>query len=455
MKFFKIKDIFSLVYPIRILGVTFIGVAITLSLIYFDGREISYWYLIVPVIWPHIAQVLTINSKKPKKQEYRNFLVDSLISGGFSNLFSFSLWPALTLIGMASINGLTMGGILFFVKSFVAIGLGYLAIGFFNGFAFIPDTSLESSLISFGFISVYVGFIALLNYLNGSRALKMSKQFKLANQEIAAKNQQLEKVATQLSKYLSPQVYNMIFTGEKEVKIESSRKKLTIFFSDIIGFTDASDRMESEELTKLLNNYLNEMSKIALEYGGTIDKYIGDSIMIFFGDPESMGEKEDALRCVRMAIAMREHMESLRQKWYDEGITNLLHLRMGITTGFCTIGNFGSDDRMDYTIIGSQVNLANRLESQAEKDQILVSSETYLLIKDEILCQPKDELTVKGFAYPIQTYQIVNYHHKNTLANDLISISDKGFDLNVNLNKIERQKAIRLLKKVLNNIDKL
>jgi adenylate cyclase len=103
-----------------------------------------------------------------------------------------------------------------------------------------------------------------------------------------------------------PQVYKSIFTGDKDVKIESYRKKLTVFFSDIQNFMMTTGSMESEALTSLLDEYLNEMSKIALEHGGTIDKYIGDAIMIFFGDPESKGNKEDALACVNMALAMRK-----------------------------------------------------------------------------------------------------------------------------------------------------
>ena len=103
------------------------------------------------------------------------------------------------------------------------------------------------------------------------------------------KKQMLESLASKLSKYLSPQIYKSIFSGEKNVEVASQRKKLTIFFSDIAGFTETTDILESEELTILLNQYLREMSSIALEHGATIDKFIGDAIMLFFGDPETRG----------------------------------------------------------------------------------------------------------------------------------------------------------------------
>src|SRR5687767_16007468 len=108
--------------------------------------------------------------------------------------------------------------------------------------------------------------------------------------------------------------------------------------------------MESEDLTQLLNHYLTEMSKIALQYGATIDKYVGDAIVMFFGDPESRGVREDALACVRMALAMQARIAELSPGWSDMGIEMPLSCRIGIHTGYCTVGNFGSEDRMDYTI---------------------------------------------------------------------------------------------------------
>ena len=124
--------------------------------------------------------------------------------------------------------------------------------------------------------------------------------------------------------------------------------------------------MESEELTNLLNEYLTEMSTIALDYGATIDKYIGDAIVAFFGDPETKGVKQDAQACVLMAIEMQRRMRTLEQQWRDAGVERPFRIRVGISTGFCTVGNFGSKDRMDYTIIGNEVNLAARLESSSE-----------------------------------------------------------------------------------------
>jgi adenylate cyclase len=232
------------------------------------------------------------------------------------------------------------------------------------------------------------------------------------------KSNALEQLSRQLAKYLSPQVYDSIFTGKQEVKVASSRKKLTIFFSDIAGFTETADRLESEELTQLLNHYLTEMSRIALDHGATIDKYVGDAIVIFFGDPETKGVKEDALACVKMAISMRKRMNDLQVIWRDSGIEKPLRVRMGIHTGFCTVGNFGSEDRMDYTIIGGAANIASRLESLATPGEILISYETFAHVKEQIACTEYGELEVKGVAYPVATYQVVDSHEVLERAQD-------------------------------------
>jgi class 3 adenylate cyclase len=226
--------------------------------------------------------------------------------------------------------------------------------------------------------------------------------------ELAEKSNTLEQLSNQLAKYLSPQVYDSIFSGKQEVKVASSRKKLTVFFSDIAGFTETADRLESEELTQLLNHYLTEMSRIALDHGATIDKYVGDAILIFFGDPETKGVKEDALACVKMAIAMRKRMYDLVDIWRESGIENPLQVRMGIHTDYCTVGNFGSEDRMDYTIIGGAVNTASRLETSATPGEILISYETFAHVKEQIHCEEHGEIEVRGIAYPVATYQVVD-----------------------------------------------
>ncbi len=267
-------------------------------------------------------------------------------------------------------------------------------------------------------------------------------------------HKKIEKLAVKLSKYLSPQVYDSIFSGKQNVKIEAYRKKLTVFFSDIKGFTELTDRLEPEVLSSLLNSYLNEMSKIALKYGGTIDKFVGDAILIFFGDPESKGDREDANACVLMALEMRERMKYLRKLWEDQGISKPLNIRIGINTGYCNVGNFGSEDRLDYTIIGGEVNLASRLESKADSGQILISHETYALIKKQIVCEKKEEINVKGIAHKIQTYQVIETEKDKKNKKNLFREEYDGFSLAFDLSRSEKKKVVSSLKRVLMDIEK-
>ncbi len=264
----------------------------------------------------------------------------------------------------------------------------------------------------------------------------------------------IENLTTKLSKYLSPQVYESIFSGKKNVKIEAYRKKLTVFFSDIKGFTELTDRLEPEELSYLLNSYLNEMSKIALKHGGTIDKFVGDAILIFFGDPETNGVKEDANACVLMALEMQDRMRFLRTIWKNEGISIPLEIRIGINTGYCNVGNFGSEDRLDYTIIGGEVNLASRLESNANVGQILISHETHELVKNQINCEKKEEINIKGLVYKVQTYEVIDSYKNNKNKQKIIKEEYSGFSLAVDLNNLKKEKVISSLKRALEKIEK-
>ena len=233
-------------------------------------------------------------------------------------------------------------------------------------------------------------------------------ELKRREESLAEKSTALEVLSGKLAKYLAPQVYNSIFTGRQDVRIASQRKKLTVCFTDIAGFTETADKMESEDLTQLLNHYLTEMSRIASVHGATIDKYVGDAILMFFGDPESRGVREDALACVTMALAMQRRMSELAQVWRDAGMETPLRCRIGIHTDYCTVGNFGSEDRMDYTIIGGAVNLASRLEHEAQPGTVLISYETFAQVKDEIHCEEQGRIQVRGIAYPVAIYRVVD-----------------------------------------------
>ena len=273
-----------------------------------------------------------------------------------------------------------------------------------------------------------------------------------ANQLVSEKNLALEVLSTKLSKYLSPQVYSSIFTGQRSVEIASVRKKLTIFFSDIVDFTATTDDLESEELTGLLNRYLTEMSKIALDHGATIDKYIGDAFLGFFGDPETRGVKQDATACVDMAVAMQRRMLDLQSEWRDAGLEKPFRLRIGVNTGYCTVGNFGSEDRMDYTIIGGEVNLASRLQSHAAPGSVLLSHETYSLVKELIVAEEQAPIQVKGFAKPVRNYKVLDQLDRRPGQGRMIQEEQDGMRIVLDLEKIDKTAALQALDGIISRL---
>jgi class 3 adenylate cyclase len=268
---------------------------------------------------------------------------------------------------------------------------------------------------------------------------------------LAERTEQLETLSTKLSKYLSPQVYASIFQGTQPVGIASNRKKLTIFFSDLVGFTETTETLESEELTAILNRYLNEMAGIALKYGATLDKYVGDAILAFFGDPETRGVAEDAKACVAMALEMQTRIAELDAEWRDMGHERPFQARMGINTGFCTVGNFGSQDRMDYTIIGAAVNLASRLEGAAHPGTILITHDTWSLVKDLVDAKETPSFKVKGIAQPIQAYEVLGL--SGAPSAKIIRRNADGLRVTIDLGRSDRDEAVRVLKELIGEID--
>ena len=170
--------------------------------------------------------------------------------------------------------------------------------------------------------------------------------------------------------------------------------------------------------------------------------------MVIFGDSNSRGVKEDCMSALGMAIAMKKKMKSLQQEWYNQGIKTPLQIRMGINTGYCTVGTFGTSNHLDYTVLGTHVNLASRLESAAEPDEILISHETWSLVKDAIMCRDKGEITVKGMTHPVKVYQVVDFRRDLGKNQSYFEDRAEGFIMYLDLEKVrnyEKGKVIRAL----------
>lgn len=210
--------------------------------------------------------------------------------------------------------------------------------------------------------------------------------------------------ARELKRYLSPQVADSIIAGQSDVKLATTRKNLTVCFADIRGFTGIAERMEPEELIDLLNEYFAAQTEIVFKYGGTLDKYYGDGMMVFFGDP--IPYADHAERAVRMALEMKSRLPELQTRWFMRQ-EERLNIGIGITTGYVTVGNIGSPARLDYTVIGNNVNLASRLADSAAPGQILVTERTMVQIKELIEAREHGEQMVDGSARPVRIYEVL------------------------------------------------
>jgi class 3 adenylate cyclase len=278
--------------------------------------------------------------------------------------------------------------------------------------AILPKLGLQThSLAPFGplFMCFLLTYGLLKMQWDTIKDLKNGLEEKIAvrTEELSIANKRLQNAQKQISKYIDPNVAEKIFEGEFSAELCHRRTKLTMFFSDIQDFTQFTDASDPEDVAKLLNEYLGEMGQIVRTWGGTIPQFTGDSIYAIFGAPDSQGERDDALACVRMAVEMQERMKTLREKWWNQGIQFPFEIRCGLHTGMANVGNYGSDGFMEYSAIGLNTNLASRLEQVCKPGDIYLSHATWALIKDEVPCEEVGTIEVKGFHYPIQTYRVL------------------------------------------------
>lgn len=203
--------------------------------------------------------------------------------------------------------------------------------------------------------------------------------------------------------YFPPAVARRLMLNPSLVTDGGQKKIITIMFSDIKSFTTYSAALSPDEIRKLLNEYFGAMVEILFKHEGTVDKFIGDGLMVFFGDPEP--QADHALRCVRAAIEMQQKCQELKVRWERERKFPLM-IRIGINTGAVVVGNMGSARRLSYTALGADVNLAQRLEANAPAEGILISESTYELVKESVKTHPSKLIQVKGFDKPINVYEI-------------------------------------------------
>lgn len=300
---------------------------------------------------------------------------------------------------------------------FAGNGLNYLIyiiIGLFVGFI-VPRLSLGKSLAIVMLFSILfmVEVFFVFNTLNYVHIF-FTPYIEIALVLIAivayrglTEEENVKYIRSTFSKFVSKDVVNELLANPESLKLGGEKKEITVFFSDIRGFTTISESLNPEELVSLLNDYLSKMTEIVLEYKGTVDKYMGDAIMAFWGAPVHNPE-HPYLACLA-SIKQIEELEVLHEKWEAEGKPSI-NIGIGLNTGDAVVGNMGSSHRMDYTVMGDTINLGSRLEGTNKfyATRIIISEYTYEKVKDRVYVRELDLIRVKGKHEPVRIYELLD-----------------------------------------------
>ena len=289
-----------------------------------------------------------------------------------------------------------------------------IGVGIIFGILLPRVSALWGGALAVGVLAAY----ALLNYSSFARwHYSFTILFPLAEIALAYVGVTLYRYATEerekrfikgaFGQYLSPHVIDQLVKDPRKLKLGGVEKEITSFFSDLQGFSTFSEKLKPPELVAFLNEYLTEMCDIILGYEGTIDKFEGDAILVFFGAP--IDQPDHALRACLVSIAIQKRMEELREKQKREG-QHLLYMRIGINTGKAVIGNMGSRQRMDYTMMGDTVNLASRLEGVNKQyaTYSMISQNTYAQVKDQVEARELDVIRVVGKKEGVLVYELLS-----------------------------------------------
>lgn len=299
----------------------------------------------------------------------------------------------------------------YLVMLLIAVIMG-LVVQKLNAIYAVITTILSFIIVNLATILIFAFAQTWLDQLGISLALLLPA-VSIASVKFVSEESQKRFIKSAFSHYLSPRVIDEIIKNPASLKLGGEKRQITIFFSDVQGFSTISEKLTAEELVHLLNDYLSDMTDIILKYDGTVDKYEGDAIMAFFGAPHFF--EDHAVKACLAAVEMQERLKEKREQWKKEG-RDELKVRMGLNTGAAVVGNMGSRTRMDYTVMGDSVNLASRLEgaNKAFNTYTMISENTYEAAKDHIEARRLGLIRVVGKEEPIQVYEILGRKGKLT-----------------------------------------
>ena len=242
------------------------------------------------------------------------------------------------------------------------------------------------------FLTPYIELLVILISVVAYRALTEEENVKY--------------IRSTFSRFVAKDVVNQLLANPENLKLGGEKKEITVFFSDVRGFTTISENLSPEELVAVLNDYLSVMTEIVIEYRGTVDKYMGDAIMAFWGAP--VPEEQHAYFACICALKQLSELKKLQKKWLEQGWPEI-DIGVGLNTGSAVVGNMGSSHRMDYTVMGDTVNLGSRLEGTTKVYSIrcIISEFTYAKVHDKVITRELDLIRVKGKNEPVRIYELL------------------------------------------------
>lgn len=294
-----------------------------------------------------------------------------------------------------------------------------IAIVFLIGILTAACVSLLSPVNSFIFIFITISLYSAASFLLfscrglwidiiGPVGTAFLSYLGITSYNFATEEKEKRWIRNAFGHYISKNVMEEILKDPARLKLGGERKELSVLFADVRGFTGYSEHRQPEEVVAILNEYLDKMTKVILKHNGTLDKYVGDAIMAIFGAPATTAQTGHAQKAVTVALEMIEELKVLQEKWRSEG-KEPLDIGIGINTGIMLVGNMGSAERMDYTVIGDAVNLAARIESltRTYNNHIMISEFTYEKVRDLLEVKPLEAIKVKGKEKPVMMYEVL------------------------------------------------